>query len=56
MDIKQKELYCPNLIFDSDNISIGEFNNVEQYMNFPIKELWFINRLEGNKFQEYKSQ
>ena len=27
MDIKQKELHCPTLIFDSDNISIAFFSN-----------------------------
>lgn len=25
-------------------------------MNFPIKEIWCINRTEDNKFQSYKSQ
>ena len=56
MGIKQKELYCPNLIFDSNSISIGEFKDIKECINFPIKELWCINRLEDNKFQAYKSQ
>ncbi len=51
-----KEAYCPNLFFDNGTISIGEFKTLDDAMNFPIKEIWCINRTEDNKFQSYKSQ
>ena len=51
-----KEAYCPNSFFDNGTISIGEFKTFDDAMNFPIKEIWHINRTEDNKFQSYKSQ
>jgi len=42
--------------FDNGTISIGEFKTLDDAMNFPIKEIWCINRTEDNKFQSYKSQ
>ena len=51
-----KEAYCPNSFFDNGTISIGEFKTLDDAMNFPIKEIWRINRTEDNKFQSYKSQ
>jgi hypothetical protein len=51
-----KEAYCPNSFFDNGTISIGEFKTLDDAMNFPIKEIWCINRTEDNKFQSYKSQ
>lgn len=51
-----KEAYCPNSLFDNGTISIGEFKTLDDAMNFPIKEIWCINRTEDNKFQSYKSQ
>ena len=51
-----KEAYCPNSFFNNDTISIGEFKTLDDAMNFPIKEIWCINRTEDNKFQSYKSQ
>lgn len=54
--IINKETYCPNSFFDNGTISIGEFKTLDDAMNFPIKEIWCINRTEDNKFQSYKSQ
>lgn len=51
-----KETYCPNSFFDNGTISIGKFKTLDDAMNFPIKEIWCINRTEDNKFQSYKSQ
>ena len=51
-----KKAYCPNSFFNNDTISIGEFKTLDDAMNFPIKEIWCINRTEDNKFQSYKSQ
>lgn len=52
----KKEAYCPNMFFDNSIISIGEFKTLDDAMNFPIKEIWHINRSQDNKFQSYKSQ
>ena len=51
-----KEAYCPNSFFDNGTISIGEFKTLDDAMNFPIKEIWCINRTEDNKFNSYVSQ
>lgn len=51
-----KEAYCPNMFFDNGTVSIGEFITLDDAMNFPIKEIWCINRTEDNKFQSYLSQ
>ena len=32
-----KEPYCPNLFFNNDTISIGEFKTLDDAMNFPIE-------------------
>ena len=52
----QKEAYCPNTIFNNDTITIGEFKTIEDVMNFPLKEIWSINRTQDNKFNSYVSQ
>lgn len=51
-----REKYCPNMILDTPNVSIGEFRTISECMSFPIPERWCINRKEGNKFDKYKSQ
>ena len=51
-----KEAYCPNPIFNNGNVSIGEFKTIEDAMNFPIQEIWCINRTQDNKFNSYVSQ
>ena len=51
-----KKAYCPNMFFDNGTVSIGEFKTLDDAMNFPIKEIWCINRTEDNKFQAYQSQ
>ena len=43
-----KEAYCPNMFFDNGTVSIGEFITLDDAMNFPIKEIWCINRTEDN--------
>lgn len=51
-----KEAYCPNTIFNNDTVSIGEFKTIEDAMNFPMQEIWCINRTQDNKFNSYVSQ
>ena len=51
-----KEAYCPNPIFNNGTVSIGEFKTIEDAMNFPIQEIWCINRTQGNKFNSYISK
>ena len=51
-----KQKWCPNQFFNNGIISIGEFKTVEESMNFPIKEIWCINRTNDNKFEAYKAQ
>ena len=53
---EEKVSYCPNTFFNNGTISIGEFKTIDEAMNFPIKEIWCINRADDNKFQAYKSQ
>lgn len=52
---QQQSIYCPNLIFDNDTISIGEFKTIDDCMNYPIKE-WCITKEDDNKFDAYKRQ
>lgn len=47
--------YCPNVLFENDNVSIGEFKTIEDCMNYPIKD-WCIAREEDNLFDLYKVQ
>ncbi len=47
-----KDLYCPNKIFDNNKITIGEFRTYEEAMDFPLHEIWCINRSEDNKFRQ----
>lgn len=54
--MNNKQSFCPNLLFDNGVVSIGEFLTIEEAMNFPIKEVWCINRNDDNKFQAYKKQ
>jgi hypothetical protein len=56
MNKENIEKYCPNTIFNNGIISIGEFKTLEEAMNFPIKQVWCVNRDEDNKFQAYKNQ
>jgi hypothetical protein len=56
MEISQKDLFCPNKIFDNENVSIGEFKTKEETDRFPLHGIWCINREEDNKFQAYQSQ
>lgn len=53
---KNKEAYYPNPIFNNGTVSIGEFKTIEDAMNFPIQEIWRVNRKDDNKFQAYKGQ
>lgn len=51
-----QERYCPNVFFDNGSISIGEFKTLDEAMNFPIQEIWCINRTEDNKYNSYRNQ
>ena len=51
-----KEAYRPNPIFNNGTVSIGEFKTIEDAMNFPMQEIWCINRTQDNKFNSYVSQ
>ena len=50
------EKYCPNVLFNDNNISIGEFKTLEEAMTHPLKEYWCFNREEDNLFAKYKQQ
>ena len=41
---------------NNGTISIGEFKTIEDAMNFPMQEIWCINRTQDNKFNSYVSQ
>lgn len=56
MEIPQKDLFCPNKIFDNGSVSIGEFKTKEETDRFPLHGIWCINREEDNKFQAYQNQ
>ena len=49
-----KEKYCPNMFFDSDNVSIGEFKTIEEAMEYPLKGCWCVNREENNLFDKFE--
>ena len=51
-----QERYCPNVFFDNGSISIGEFKTLDEAMNFPIQEIWCIDRTEDNKYNSYRNQ
>lgn len=51
-----KNKFCPNILVEDGNISVGEFNNIEEANAFPIQEIWCINRRDDNKFNAYKNQ
>lgn len=53
---KYNNEWCPNTLFSNGNISIGEFKTFEEAMNFPIKEIWCINRTNDNKFNDHQSR
>ena len=49
-----KSKWCPNVIFEKGNISIGEFKTLDEAMSFPIPDKWCVNRTVGdNKFEKY---
>ena len=49
-----KSKWCPNVFFENDNISIGEFKTLDDAMAFPIPDKWCVNRTVGdNKFEKY---
>lgn len=49
-----KSKWCPNVIFEKGNISIGEFKTLDDAMAFPISDVWCVNRTVGdNKFEKY---
>jgi Cdc6-like AAA superfamily ATPase len=50
------EKYCPNVLFNDNNISIGEFKTLEEAMTHPLKGYWYFNREEDNLFAKYKQQ
>jgi hypothetical protein len=50
------EKYCPNVLFNDNNISIGEFKTLEEAMTHPLKGYWRFNREEDNLFAKYKQQ
>lgn len=52
----KKEAYCPNSFFDNGNVSIGEFKTMEDAMNFPLREIWSVNRVQDNEFNSYVSR
>ena len=52
---QERSKYCPNELFSEDNISLGEFKTINDAMEFPIHEVWCVNRSGGgNEFQKYK--
>ena len=51
-----KGQYCPNCFFNNGTVCIGEFRTIEEAMNFPVKEIWCVNRTEDNKFNDYKAK
>lgn len=53
--MENKEKYCPNILYDSNNVSIGEFKTLEDYMEFPIHDIWCVNRIDDNLFEKYKT-
>lgn len=58
MDNSQNEnnkyKWCPNVIFEKGNVSIGEFKTLDDAMAFPIPDVWCVNRTVGdNKFEKY---
>ena len=49
-----KSKWCPNVIFEKGNISIGEFKTLDEAMSFPIPDKWCVNRTVGdNKFEKF---
>ena len=49
-----KSKWCPNVIFEKGNISIGEFKTLDDAMAFPIPDVWCVNRTVGdNKFEKF---
>ena len=48
--------YCPNVLFNENNISIGEFKTLEEAMIHPLKGRWCFNRDEDNLFAKFKQQ
>ena len=53
-EIKTK--FCPNIIINDGNISVGEFKTLEDATEFPLQGIWCVNRENDNKFNAYKSQ
>lgn len=56
MDNSNINKYCPNQIYSSESVSIGEFKTIDDFMSYPLHEIWCINRIEDNKFEQYKQQ
>lgn len=53
---KRSAEYSPNTIFSNGYVSVEEFKTLEEAMNFPIKDVWCINRTDDNLFGKYLSQ
>lgn len=51
-----KSKYCPNIIIEDGNISLGEFKTLQDANEFPLQGIWCVNRENDNKFNAYKSQ
>ncbi len=51
-----KTKFCPNIIINDGNISVGEFQTLQDATEFPLQGIWCVNRENDNKFNAYKSQ
>lgn len=52
----KRSTYCPNEFITRDDVSVGEFKTMDDVLNFPLKEIWDINRTKSNKFKQYQSK
>lgn len=43
------EKYCPNVLFNDNNISIGEFKTLEEAMTHPLNGYWRFNLFVKHK-------
>lgn len=50
------EKYCPNVLFNDNNISIGEFKTPEEAMTHPLHGYWCFNQEEYNLFVKHKQE
>lgn len=44
------------MFYNANGVSIGEFKTLNDCMEFPIHNIWCINREDDNLFSKYKAQ